>query len=77
MKKLLRFAVLLGGLLTAGDVFAAEVIQSFDSNVSVAKDGELTVIEALRVRAEGSAMRTASIAIFRSPFATPAARCAR
>jgi hypothetical protein len=48
---------LLGGLLSAGHVFAAEVIQSFDSNVSVAKDGELTVIEALRVRAEGSAMR--------------------
>jgi hypothetical protein len=57
MSRLLRFAVLLGGLLTAGHVFAAEVIQSFDSNVSVAKDGELTVIEALRVRAEGSAMR--------------------
>jgi hypothetical protein len=57
MKKLLRFAASLGGLLTAGHVYAAEVIESLDSNVSLAKDGELTVIEALRLRADGSAMR--------------------
>ena len=36
---------------------AAEVIHSFNSDVEVARDGELTVTETLRVRAEGSAMR--------------------
>ena len=57
MNRFLRIVVVLGALLGAGPVFAAEVIYDFDSNVSVAKDGELTVTEALRVRAEGSAMR--------------------
>jgi len=33
--------------------FAAEVINSFDSTVALAKDGELTVTERLNVRAEG------------------------
>ena len=43
--------------MCAGRTFAAEVIHSFDSDVQVAKDGELTVTETLRVRAEGSAIR--------------------
>ena len=36
---------------------AAEVIHSFDSTVEVAKDGTLTVIETIKVRAEGNAIR--------------------
>jgi hypothetical protein len=36
---------------------AAEVIQSFDSDVRVAKNGELTVTETVRVRAEGRDIR--------------------
>jgi hypothetical protein len=57
MNRPLRIAVLLGALLSTGHAFGAEVILSFDSNVSVAKDGGLTIIEALRVRAEGNEMR--------------------
>jgi hypothetical protein len=57
MSRLWRIAVLIGALLGAAPAFAAEVIQSFDSNVEVAKDGEITVTETLRVHAEGSAMR--------------------
>src|SRR5262249_40992461 len=46
------------GLLFFVDVsVAAEVIQSFDSHVRVAKDGELTVKEVIRVRAEGNDIR--------------------
>ncbi|HKS95026.1 MAG TPA: DUF2207 domain-containing protein, partial [Terriglobia bacterium] len=57
--KLLRvwpvlFPLLLGGATSA---FAAEVIHSFDSSVRVAKDGELTVTEAIRVQAEGREIR--------------------
>ncbi len=44
-------------LLVAATLFAAEVIQSFDSEVRVAKDGELTVTETLRVQAEGRDIR--------------------
>jgi uncharacterized membrane protein YgcG len=44
-------------LLSAGRAPAAEVIHSFDSNVEVAKDGELTVTETIRVRAEHIAIR--------------------
>ncbi len=40
-----------------GRALAAEVIQSFDTNVEVAKDSDLTVTETLRVHAEGSEMR--------------------
>jgi uncharacterized membrane protein YgcG len=40
-----------------GSVVAAEIIHYFDSSVSVAKDGELTVIEAVRVQAEGREIR--------------------
>jgi uncharacterized membrane protein YgcG len=44
-------------LCGGGSAFAAEIIHYFDSNVSVAKDGELTVIESVRVRAEGREIR--------------------
>jgi hypothetical protein len=60
VSKLLRgrpalvFLSLLCGATTA---FAAEVIHSFDSTVRVAKDGELTVTEAIRVQAEGREIR--------------------
>jgi hypothetical protein len=48
----------LGLWLGAGaSASAAEVINYFDSDVSVAKDGELTVVETIRVQAEGRAMR--------------------
>jgi Predicted membrane protein (DUF2207) len=57
MSRLWRIAVLLAALSGAGQAVAAEVIHSFDSDVLVAKDGELTVTETLRVRAEGRAMR--------------------
>jgi len=57
MKGLWRIAILLAALLVAGEASAAEVIHSFVSEVKVAKDGELTVTETLRVRAEGNAMR--------------------
>ena len=52
-----RIAALIAVLTIAGKASAAEVIHSFDSDVQVAKDGELTVTETLRVRAEGNAMR--------------------
>ena len=60
VSKLLRgrpalvFLSLLCGATTA---FAAEVIHSFNSTVRVAKDGELTVTEAIRVQAEGREIR--------------------
>jgi len=44
-------------LLSALPASAAEFIRSFDSDVRVAKDGELTVTETIRVRAEHSAIR--------------------
>ncbi|HVZ51943.1 MAG TPA: DUF2207 domain-containing protein, partial [Pseudolabrys sp.] len=40
-------------LIASAQSFAAEIIHSFDSTVELAKDGELTVTERLRVRAEG------------------------
>ncbi|MCL1962442.1 MAG: DUF2207 domain-containing protein [Desulfovibrionaceae bacterium] len=40
-----------------GHVLAAEVIHSFDSTVQLAKDGELTVTERIRVRAEGLSIK--------------------
>ncbi|MFZ2067601.1 MAG: DUF2207 domain-containing protein, partial [Xanthobacteraceae bacterium] len=57
MNRLWRTAALIAALALAGKASAAEVIHSFDSDVQVGKDGELTVTETLRVRAEGSAMR--------------------
>ncbi|HTQ82989.1 MAG TPA: DUF2207 domain-containing protein [Pseudolabrys sp.] len=57
MSGLFRIAALLAVLAGASLVHAAEVIHSFDSNVEVAKDGELTVTESLRVHAEGNSMR--------------------
>ena len=41
----------------AASARAAEVIHSFVSYVQLAKDGELTVTETIRVRAEGRSMR--------------------
>lgn len=57
MSRLWRIAVLIAALAGTGRAFAAEVIHSFNSDVAIAKDGELTVTETLRVRAEGNAMR--------------------
>ena len=57
MSRLWRIAVLIAALTCAGKAVAAEVIHSFDSDVEVAADGELTVTETLRVRAENNAMR--------------------
>jgi uncharacterized membrane protein YgcG len=51
---LLVLFVLLTG---ANGAPAAEVIQAFDSQVQVAKDGMLTVTETIRVHAEGRAIR--------------------
>jgi len=44
-------------LVFAKTAFAAELIHSFDSTVRVAKDGELTVTEAIRVQADGREIR--------------------
>ncbi len=44
-------------LAFTGNASAAEVIQFFDSHVQVAKDGELTVTETIRVHAEGVEMK--------------------
>ena len=52
-----RIAVLLGALMAAAPAYANEVIQYFESNVEVAKDGDLTVTETLRVQAENREMR--------------------
>ena len=56
-----RAAVVLfaAGLWPGGAAYslAAEVIQSFDSDVRLAKDGELTVTETVRVQAEGNDIR--------------------
>ncbi|HEX5212413.1 MAG TPA: DUF2207 domain-containing protein [Pseudolabrys sp.] len=57
MNRLWRVAILLAALLGAGPAMAAEVIHSFVSDVTVAKDGELAVTETLQVRAEGRDMR--------------------
>ncbi|MFY9684809.1 MAG: DUF2207 domain-containing protein [Pseudolabrys sp.] len=48
------FPLVLSGATTA---FAVELIHSFDSTVRVAKDGELTVTEAIRVEADGREIR--------------------
>jgi hypothetical protein len=52
-----RLPLVFSLLLYAPAAFAAEVIHSFDSTVRVAKDGELTVTEAIRVQAEGREIR--------------------
>jgi predicted membrane protein DUF2207 len=57
MNRFLRTAIVLAALLGAGQAMAAEVIHTFVSDVTVAKDGELTVTETLQVRAEGRDMR--------------------
>ena len=62
MQGLVRIArlsslLLIVSLLGIAHGFAAEVIHSFDSAVSVAKNGDLTVTERIRVRAEGSEIK--------------------
>jgi predicted membrane protein DUF2207 len=52
-----RLPLVFSLFLYAPAAFAAEVIHSFDSTVRVAKDGELTVTEAIRVQAEGREIR--------------------
>lgn len=49
--------VLAFALVGTSHSLAAEAILSFDSTVSLAKDGELTVTERIRVRAEGASIR--------------------
>jgi hypothetical protein len=44
-------------LFVAKTAVAAETISSFDATVRVAKDGELDVVEAKRVQAEGREIR--------------------
>jgi Predicted membrane protein (DUF2207) len=51
----LLLLLLLPGAATS--TFAVELIHSFDSTVRVAKDGELTVTEAIRVQADGREIR--------------------
>ncbi len=51
MSRLWRIAVLIAALTSSHRAVAAEVIHSFNSDVTVAQDGELTVTETLRVRA--------------------------
>ncbi len=60
MKRSTIARLLLGlafALLSAGATFAAEVIHSFELTVRVAKDGELAVVETIRVRVEGYQIR--------------------
>jgi predicted membrane protein DUF2207 len=52
-----RLPLVFSLLLYTPAAFAAEVIHSFDSTVRVAKDGELTVTESIRVQAEGREIR--------------------
>ena len=61
MSRRWRIAVLLGALLAAAPSYANEVIQYFESNVEVAKDGELTVTETVRVQAEGMEIKRSGI----------------
>jgi len=62
MKRLLRLAAIPAlaialALGAAAHAIAAEAIQSFVSDVHLAKDGELTVTETIRVNAEGREIR--------------------
>ncbi|MGN6573893.1 MAG: DUF2207 domain-containing protein [Pseudolabrys sp.] len=57
MNRILHATLVLAAALIAVPSNAAEVIHSFVSDVTLAKDGELTVTETLRVRAEGASMR--------------------
>jgi uncharacterized membrane protein YgcG len=49
--------IALGLWVFGGSAFAAEVIQTFDSEVRLAKDGDLNVTETLHVQAEGRDIR--------------------
>ena len=44
-------------LCGGGGAFAAEVIQTFESEVRLARDGGMTVTETIRVQAEGRDIR--------------------
>jgi hypothetical protein len=44
-------------LVISGIAFAAEAIQSFDSDVRLARNGEMNVVETVRVQAEGREIR--------------------
>lgn len=58
MRRLAAIAATLAALaLGAGHAAAAEAILNFDSTVSLAHDGELTVTERIRVRAEGAQIK--------------------
>lgn len=77
VSKLLRgrpALVFLSLLCGATTTFAAEVIHSFDSTVRVAKDGELTVTEAIRVQAEGREIRHGIYRDFPLTFKDPDGR---
>lgn len=67
------------GLWLAGPgcSLAAEVISSFDSDVRLAKDGELTVTETVRVQAEGRDIRHRIYRDFPLTFKEPAASSAK
>ena len=66
------------GLWLAGPCsLAAEVISSFDSDVRLAKDGELTVTETVRVQAEGRDIRHGIYRDFPLTFKEPAASSAK
>ena len=56
-KSFLPRIVLALWLCGGGGAFAAEVIQDFNSDVRLAKDGDMTVTETIRVQAEGRDIR--------------------
>ena len=84
LRRLLAPAALaVAALALSGAARAAEVIHSFDSHVVVARDGELTVTETIRVRAEGTEIRRVIYRDFpltsihsQAEIAAEASRCA-
>jgi hypothetical protein len=54
MRSLIGIAALVLVLVSSAPAFAEERIISFDSDVTVAENGELTVVETIKVRAEGN-----------------------
>ncbi|MDR6756187.1 putative membrane protein YgcG [Mycoplana sp. BE70] len=57
MSRIATCLLFLFALLTAGVGQAAEFISSFHADIDVAKDGELTVTETIKVNAEGNLIR--------------------
>ena len=57
MRRLAALVIVVGLTLGVGHAAATEAILNFDSTVSLAHDGELTVTERIRVRAEGAQIR--------------------